>query len=150
MPTSHYPYPVWQKQADALVNMSGGTPPATGVKYAWSTDGSVANALGTQKNARIISIMTYVAWTVQPTPLEVHVTIDGILHTFFVANPVTITYYYDNAAAGNDEVNQVLGVNPYSYSRAFLEESRSVKVEAEITGGTVQTLFMRVKWAKIP
>jgi len=139
-----------QMQPDALVNMSGGTPPVSGTKYEWSTDGSVANAIGTQKNVKIIGIQIRCTWTVQPTPLEVHVTIDGnvITHTF--SNPVSGTHYFATLAIGSAETNQ--GLDTSGNVAAYLQplyEGKSVKVEAEITGGTVSALDMRVKWAKV-
>jgi len=136
-------------QDDALVDMSGGTPPVSGTKYEWSTDGSVANALGTQKNVRIIGIECKVTWTVQPTPLEVHITVDGVELTGGMTNPTTATSYYvimRSFSAGALVVSTVDSLP----SSPFIVEGRSVKVEVETTGGTVSALTARVKWAKIP
>lgn len=138
-----------QVQADALVDMSGGTPPVSGTKYEWSTDGSVANAIGTQKNAAIISIAINCTWTVQPTPLEVHVLVDGIQQTYVKADPVSGTYYSIEIYPREAPNAQLLGDELQKYKAGYTLEGRSVKVEAEITGGTVQALYMRVKWAKV-
>ena len=142
----------FQMQADALVNMSGGTPPVSGTKYEWSTDGSVANAIGTQKNVRIISVSVAVTWTVQPTPLEVHFTIDGIPITHSVANPTTSTAYQITLDPNSAMTNQMLlsqAGTSYHLIIPYRYEGRTVKVEAETTGGTVSALNMRVKWAKV-
>lgn len=139
---------VFQMQADALVDMSGGTPPSSGTKYEWSTDGAVANALGTLKNVRLISLAAKVVWSVQPNPLEIHVTIDGQEITFTVANPVSTTWYF--AVLNGALATGGLGTTDYAPQRAFLMEGRSVKVEAETTGGTVTDLNARIKYAKIP
>lgn len=130
--------------------MSGGTPPVSGTKYEWSTDGSVANAIGTQKNIRIISIAASCTWTVQPNPLEIHVTVDGVSHVFIKSNPVSATDYVGVMRHHLAENDQSLYAADDAIQRSFLLEGKSVKVEAEITGGTVSALNMRVKWAKIP
>jgi len=137
-----------QHQADALVSMSGGTPPVSGTKYEWSTDGSVANALGSQKNVNLLAIGVAVTWTVQPTPLEVHITIDGQAYTASFANPVSATYYRVFIPVSG--ILELTNQTP-THSGAFsLLKGRSVKVEAETTGGTVSALNMLVKWARIP
>lgn len=144
------PAQVFQQQADVLVDMSGGTPPVSGTKYEWSTDGSVANAIGTQRNVRIYSIQAACTWTVQPTPLEIHITIDGnaIIHT--KTDPVSAASYYGQNHSGNAPSNQLLAATQYYDRRGFVYEGRSIKIEAEITGGTVSALNARIKWAKIP
>jgi len=115
--------------------------PVSGTKY---------TVLDTTPNVRIISISVQCTWTVQPTPLEIHITIDGktITHTF--TNPVTATDYIafidPTKAATAQGLSATaaldLGLPP------FLREGRSIKVEAEITGGTVSNLSARVKYAK--
>jgi len=148
---SHRPQ-VFERQADATVNMSGGTPPGSGTKYEWSSTGAVAGAIGTQKNVRIKSISVSCVWTVQPTPLEVHVTIDGnaIIHTF--TNPVSALYY--DAVRDSDQVETAQGLRSIADNVSqyvdILYEGRSVKLECEITGGTVSALYMIVKWEQVP
>lgn len=138
-------------QPDALVNMSGGTPPVSGTKYEWSTDGSVANAIGTQKNVRVLGIYISCTWTVQPTPLELHITVDGISYLFSIVNPVSGTPYYPRVSSSSAANAQALTTTDviYSLGSASLMDGCSIKIEAEITGGTVQALNMRVKWAKV-
>lgn len=142
---------MFKHQADVLVDMSGGTPPVSGTKYEWSTDGAVANAIGTQNNVRILGIAVRCTWTVQPTPIEAHVTIDGNAITHAIGNPTSNTWYYvsmeDWEAA---ETAQVLVTGGETVARQQpIYEGRAVKVEAEITGGTVSALNMRVKWARV-
>lgn len=134
---------VFKHQADVFINQNN---PASGIKYEWSSDGTQANKLGAKKNVRILSIAVRVLWTVQPTPLEVHVTIDGQTLVGAFANPVTATWYFLllNPSTG------LLGLSDTKEAPAFLLEGRSVKVEVEITDGTVQDLSCHVKWAKIP
>lgn len=143
---------IFQMQPDALVNMSGGTPPGSGVKYEWSTDGSVANAIGTQKNVRIISMLVNVTWSGQPDPLEIHGTIDGVAYKWtFTPNPASATNYFARLDAGVAENAQLLNTtDTLPAGRGFLLEGRSIKIEVETTGGTVSALNARIKWAKIP
>lgn len=131
-------------QADATVNQA----PVSGTKYEWSSDGTTAKALGTLKNVRIISIMIQCTWTVQPTPLELHLTIDGQLLKWTKTDPANATDYY--AVINDDDAPDAMAFETGSASkyRSFLLEGREVKIEAEITGGTVSNLFMRVKYAK--
>ncbi|NVM23119.1 MAG: hypothetical protein HWN68_15215 [Desulfobacterales bacterium] len=127
---------VFKHQADATLDQ---TDPVSGTKY---------EVLATTKNVRIILIEAQCTWTVQPTPLEIHVTIDGQPLVFSKADPVSEDYYYATpyAPVAGGSLNVVAEVR----HRAFLLEGRSVKVEAEITGGTVSNLSARVKYAKIP
>ena len=131
------PSQLYQQQADATLSQA----PVSGTKY---------EVLATTKNARIEGISVQCTWTVQPTPLEIHVTIDGQAFTFTVANPVTATDYFARLSTEAAITAQVLDTTDYARERAFLLEGRSVKVEAEITGGTVSNLLARVKYAKIP
>lgn len=122
-------------QPDAFLDQAN---PVSGTKY---------TVLNTTGNVRIISVTIIVVWTVQPTPLEIHVTIDGVTWTSDQVNPVSWTAYHmentDPASAGFD-----LNATGASQFRAFLLEGRSVKIEAETTGGTVSQLMSRVKYAK--
>lgn len=128
-------------QADATLSQAN---PVSGTKY---------TVLDTTRNAEIIAISVQCTWTVQPTPLEIHITKDGILNTHAFTNPATATPYspigpsvYD---AANDVVTQRLTA-AYSASdvHPFPIRGRTIKIEAEITGGTVQNLTARVKYAK--
>lgn len=142
-PASHQ---VFKHQADAYVTQASAV---SGTKYAWSTDGSVANAIGTQTNVRIISIAALDDWSVDTTSIEVHVTIDGVAFIFIV-DPNDDTWYFADLGAQLAPAANVLTTTDNSITRAFLLEGRSVKVEVESTGGTSDTLWLRVRWAKIP
>jgi len=141
----HKTFEVPQHQADAYVDQAN---PVSGTKYEWSSDGTQANKLGALKNVRIISLAAMVTWTVQPSPLEVWITIDGVAMRFFFNNPVTATQYYPSEKPGLDVNNQGLDVTIFRPYQAFLLEGRSVKVEIETTGGTVANLDLRVKYTK--
>jgi len=131
-------------QADATVDQA----PVSGTKYEWSSDGTQTNKLGALKNIRIISIVAQCTWTVQPTPLEVHITIDGQALLVTKTDPVSAANYFvvinDNDAPGA----MAFETGSTGKYRSFLLEGRSVKIEVEITGGTVSNLFLRVKYAK--
>lgn len=137
--------PVFKHQPDATINV---TDPVSGQKYEWKDPDE--NPLGTQKNVRILSIAVSCTWTVQPTPLEVWVTIDGETKRHYFGDPVSATNYYafltPGSPATNEGLTETIG---YAVYKAFLIEGRSIKVEAEITGGTVSNLTARVKWAKM-
>lgn len=123
--------------------------PAT-IAQANPVSGQKYTVLDTTKNVRVYSVSVSVTWTVQPTPLEVHFTIDGqaITHTF--ANPVSNTFYDAVLTASAIPTAQVLRITTDAVPqyRAFLYEGKSIKIEAETTGGTVQVLDCRVKYAK--
>ena len=127
---------VFQQQADAMLSQDN---PDSGVPYV---------VLDTQRNVRIRSIAVICVWTEQPTPLESHVTIDGQPHTYLADDPDTAIWYYAEIGEAYAATLQGLGVTSH-YNRAFFLEGRSVKVEAEITGGTVSNIACRVKWAKM-
>lgn len=130
---------VWQLQEDAVLNQAD---PVSGTKYG-------VGVLGTaQKNVRLIYICVKCVWTVQPDPLELHLTINGRSITMGRSAPDTDVWYYPTFSNSQEFV---LNATDPAISRAFfLDKSRSVKIEAEITGGTVSNLSARVKWAKMP
>lgn len=128
---------MFQHQADATLSQAN---PVSGTKY---------TVLDTTKNVRIIAAFVQCTWTVQPTPLEIHVTIDGQSITHLVGNPASATDY-ETAMNLNSEAAQPLSAVGTRLNWGFDYEGRSVKVEVEITGGTVSNLAARVKYAKIP
>ena len=138
--------PVFKQQPDATINQDN---PDSGTKYEWSTDGTQAKKLGTQKNVRIIGISVKVTWTVQPDPLEVWITIDGQTIRHVVYSPDTDQDYQAICHALHMSENVQTLTPTTSTMMPFVYEGRSVKVEAEITGGTVSNLSARVKWAKM-
>ena len=130
--------PVFEHQADATLDQAN---PVSGTKY---------EVLSTTKRVRIKAIIVKVTWTVQPTPLEIHLTIDGISHTASFSDPESAKNYYVRFYPYDSQNSYGLDGTPYDHERAFMSEGRSVNVEAEITGGTVSNLSARVKYAKIP
>ena len=109
--------------------------------------------LAATKNVRIICLSASVEWaTNQPTPLELVVTIDGQTVIYLAVNPVSAGNYTARVRAANAANNQVLdGTVDFESYRAFLQEGRSVKIDARYTGAAGTTLLScRVKWAKIP
>ena len=126
-------------QADAVLSQAN---PVSGTKY---------TVLDTTKNVRIISISVKCTWTVQPTPLQVHVTIDGQTITYSKTDPVSASNYAPSIGSGTSPIGQLLsdaGSIAYNIMRSFLLEGRSVKIECEITAGTVSNLTARVKYVK--
>ena len=126
-------------QADAVLIQAN---PISGIKY---------TVLDTTKNVRIIGICAYITWaTTQPTPLKVHLTIDGQNIIFTKVDPVSAAPYQAVHGIHITVGNQVLIDNTIEPTRSILLEGRSVKVEAEITWGTTQPtpLVCRVKYAK--
>jgi len=136
MKKSRYEYPVPEHQADATLNQAN---PVSGTQY---------EVLATTPNARIYGIMVMVTWTVQPTPLEIHVTIDGRSLNFSQVDPVSATPYMAWFSPGRAENLQYLITIAAQNIPAFLLEGRSVRVQVETTGGTVSNLSARVKYAR--
>jgi len=137
MSLQHHPYNVCPKQkADATLSQAN---PTSGDKY---------TVLSTARRVRVIGISVWVSWTVQPTPLEVHCTVDGQSYLFSIANPVNGTRY----SAFIDERYGIgvstLGADSYAKYRAYLFEGRSVKIEVETTGGTVSNISAKVVYAQ--
>jgi len=132
----HKDYSVPVNQADAVLDQAA---PVSGDKY---------TVLDTTKNVRIFAISLIVTWTVQPTPLELHITIDGQTQKYSMTNPVSATGYQPKLASGRAAGIMFLDPTDTIISRAFLFEARSIKIEVETTGGTVSNLHCRVKYAK--
>jgi hypothetical protein len=129
---------MWQRQPDAVLNLNN------------PVSGALNPVLAATDDVRIISIEAHVNFTVQPSPLEVHETVDGNVITYQMINPVTATSYGARIGENADETLQVLDpANAYASYRAFLDEGQNIGVTAEITGGTVQLLYCRVKWARL-
>jgi len=135
MKKSRYEYPVPEHQADAVLNQAN---PVSGTQY---------EVLATTRNVRILGIQANVTWTVQPTPLQIHLTIDGQTIIFNVVDPVSTTIYFATLRASGDPANQALDSTFYD-KVPFLMEGRSVRITAETTGGTVSNLSARVIYAR--
>lgn len=139
MPKAHkWVNPVFEKQADATLNQAN---PVSGTKY---------TILNTVRNVRIYSVAVKVTWTVQPTPLEIHFTVDGQTWLTSIANPVSGTAYQPTKGTAAYTFTADFQMVTATISSAYLTEGRSVKIEAETTGGTVQNLSGRVKYGRIP
>ena len=131
------PSDIWQEQDDVVLNQAN---PASGTEY---------TVLDTTKNVRLMEISIKCTWTAQPTPLELRVYIDGQTYVFTKTDPASNTYYYpyDNITVAKN--GHLLGVAETDLTyKAFWKEGRSVKVTAEITGGTVSNLACRVRYAQ--
>jgi hypothetical protein len=64
-------------------------------------------------------------------------------------NPATATNYEAVMYGASEEFGQaLLALHSYAPYRAFLYEGKSIRVQARTTGGTVQNLTARVKYAK--
>jgi len=124
-------------QPDAVLNQAN---PVSGTKY---------TVLDTTRLVKITAIAVRVIWTVQPTPLEIHITIDGITINHSIANPVTNTWYFPIVQPANPETAQTMttAFTGATYAQPTYE-ANSIKIEAETTGGTVQSMEARVKYAK--
>lgn len=137
----HKTYEVPKHQTDAVLSQAN---PVSGIKY---------TVLDTTKNVRIIGFSAKVTWAVtQPTPLEVHITIDGQTITYSVTDPVSATDYFPTAIQPQKvpTAYTLSTVDLFLLYRAFLLEGRSIKIEVEITWATTQPtpLVCRVVYAK--
>lgn len=136
---AHIKY-AWQQQPDAVLSEVN---PVSGTPYGV---GALAAAV---EDVRIISAVATVTWTVQPTPLEIHIAIDGVNITHFVDNPISTQYYDAKLSGGTSEATQPLDAASLGQYRAFLYGGQSIAVTAETTGGTVSNLSCRIKWARL-
>jgi hypothetical protein len=139
MPSAHGAHVkyAWQRQPDAYLSLPN------------PVSGALNPVLAPTEDVRIISITANLNWTVQPSPLEVHVTIDGQDITHLINNPVTSVWYFARITESNDEANQELHATAIGYYRAFLYEGQNITITAETTGGTVQRIYCRVKWDRL-
>lgn len=132
-----YP-PIYMAKAPATLSQNN---PVSGTQY---------TVLDTTANVKIVSAYVAVTWTVQPSPLEMHITIDGQSLTFTFTNPVSTTKYYPNLDAGLAASAQPLSTTVDASVRSLLMEGRSVKVEVETTGGTTSNLAATVMYSTLP
>jgi hypothetical protein len=123
----------FKHQSDSFLSQDN---PVNGQRY---------TVLEETQNVRLISVAVAVDWTVQPTTLRIYTTIDGIEYQHGFTNPVTATAYYCNIT-GLSTTATLSTTTPTS--RPFYLEGRNIKVEAYVSGGTVQLLRCRVVWAK--
>jgi len=121
------------------------------VSQATPVSGTQYTVLDTTRNVRIHACVANVTWTVQPSPLEVHATIDGQTYTWSQANPVTATNYaiIQSVAGDGSAITGGLMALTYGVDTLFVNdlEGQSVKVLAEITGGTSDPLACRLKYS---
>lgn len=109
-------------------------------------DGTTYDVLPVDELVRLLGFSARCTWTVQPTPLECFVTIDGNTLTFKKSNPVSNTWYYGNLVYSAAENNLPMGTGQFQWAHVL--EGRSVQLESEISGGTVSRLQTRAYWAK--
>ena len=128
---------VAKQQPDAVLSQDN---PVSGTKY---------TVLDTRRNVRIKNISVRCTWTEQPSPLEIHITIDGQTWNFAMTDPESDKTYYICLAGNQAPGSYYLDPTDRGLGQAFMFEGRSVKIEAEITGGTVSNLYARTKWAKL-
>lgn len=130
-------------QADAFLSQAN---PVSGTLYGV---GALATALS---NVSIKSAVARVTWTVQPTPLEIVIVVDGDTITHAFPNPVSATSYgiadsiafsFAAPAAQNLIAAHTAATIPIVY------EGQSVQVFARTTGGTVQLLECRVRYKRL-
>lgn len=126
----------YQHQPDATLDEDD---PVSGQKY---------TILETTKDVKIYSLVAKSIWSEQPSPLEIHVTIDGNTITFTKANPASNEFYEADRQANLAESAQSLNAMGISRYVAQYYQGKSIKIEAEVTGGTVSNLSTRIKWAK--
>ena len=110
--------------------------------------GTQYETLAPTELVRIISIAARSTWTVQPNPLEVHLTIDGNVITFTRANPNNNVWYTCAVTDPNVDTSQPMQTVAFARERTFLLEGRSVAITGEIIGGTVSRLQVKLKWAR--
>jgi len=148
MKKSRYEYPVPERQDDSVTIIAN---PVSGTKYEWRAGATGSGAeLGIQKNVRIISIFAALTWaTTQPTPLEVHVTLDGEAITHTKTDPVSLAGLFAERTSNATPALQGFGAATLAY-RPFIYEGRLCKIEIEITWAVTQPtdLTLRVKWAR--
>lgn len=124
-----------ERQPDTLLVQAN---PVSGTKYL---------VLDTTPNVRIKAVAVRCTWTVQPSKLELHVTVEGTPYSPSVNNPPSTTWYYlDVTDPTADFTLTPTGTVPLR--KAWAIECRRIKIEVEITGGTVSELRCRVKWGK--
>ena len=133
---AHIKY-AWMLQVDAVLNQAN---PVSGTLYP---------VLAASEDVRIISISINNIWTVQPSPLDAELAIDGVTVRHNKINPASATSYYAIIEEANSMANQSLATISPALTRSFLWEGQSVAVGARTTGGTVSNLTSRVKWARL-
>ena len=125
------------------------TKPDAAISQANPVSGTIYPVLAaTTSPTRILGVVCSVTWTVQPTPLELYIIIDGITFTYAVVNPIS-TQGYEPRKQGQyapDGNELVVSPNQISYY-PYLMEGKTVSISAETTGGTVSNISCRVRYA---
>ena len=138
--------PVFKDQPDATIDQEN---PVSGQKYEWSSDGTQAKKLGTQKNVRVISIWCRIGQATAGTitSMTMTMTIDGNTRTAVIAPPTAATSYVIIISSSTENF-AFAGDTPVD--RSFLTEGRSVKIEVEVAWTEQPSpLEARVKYAKM-
>jgi len=125
---------VWEHQTPAEIDQAA---PVSGDKYV---------ILDTTRNVRIYGISVLVIWTVQPSPLQIHITVDGVAIAFNQTDPMSAARHFalNSLAPGGGALSNAAAD---AKRQSFLLDGHSIKVEAETTGGTVQNLLAFVDYA---
>lgn len=128
----------WKYQPNGVLNQAN---PVSGTKY---------TVLDVNEACRIYDALVLCTWTVQPSPLELHFTIDGETFLESFTDPVTATSYRATRRHSNSLIVPVMYLEAgYNATNAlsFVYEGKAVKIEAEISGGTVSGLDALIKHA---
>jgi len=138
MKKSRYEYPVPEHQTDVTLNQAN---PISGTLY---------EVLAATPNVRLVMVAVRVTWTVQPTPLEVHITIDGVTYTASYTDPITATdHFLIPISAGYPYPGMTLVLLTEAIRHGYpIIEGRNIRVQVETTGGTVSALQARVRYAR--
>lgn len=110
--------------------------PVSGTKY---------EVMAETELVRLMYIATRCTWTVQPTPLEVHLTVDGQSLTGYKNNPVSNTWYYFRFSPYTTMTT--LPLTTGTPDVPYVLDARTLKIEQEVTGGTVSNTQARVWYA---
>ena len=123
-------FPFWERQDNVVLNQAN---PVSGTQY------MVLNAVPMVK---VKAMNASVTWTVQPTPLEVWTTEDGVQEEHFIANPDSTEVYHAKDVMSALQTDFTLCLNDADNTRGTQLNvmGKEVTVEAETTGGTVQNL----------
>ena len=135
------PRKYWQRQADAVLTQAS---PVSGTKYP---------LLNTSSIVKIIAVFAKVTWTVQPDPIEIHITVNGVLYTYAFTNPVSTQHYRPYWSFRTALLNKLVAADDAGSDASFgalpfIDENVGCVIEVETTGGTVSSLDAILKYAK--
>lgn len=127
----------YETQDDVVLNQAN---PISGTEY---------EVLPETTYVRVIGLQCSVTWTVQPTPLEMHLQHTNGFITYRFPNPVSAASHYPVINPANAENIQDMGVSYVEQrARAFVLEDKLIQLLAETTGGTTSNLSARAKYSR--